>query len=111
MTNMSNTRAKKALEVLTPPHQRAIIPTESAAEASASCGHHPWWPKYPQATATKPVRGINQSRPKIPSTVCPAPSTPENSQDRPAPVLEDPQEFIKKSMCPMPCTNTASVIR
>src|SRR5215213_1797469 len=41
MTTRSNTRAKKALEVLMPPHHKMIITSEIAADASTNCGHHP----------------------------------------------------------------------
>jgi hypothetical protein len=52
-------------------------------------------------TTTKPTRGTNHSRLRIPSTVCPAPSTLENSHERPAsPPLQYPQELTRKSRCP-----------
>src|SRR5215217_697397 len=112
MTTMSTTRAKKALPVTRLPHHRTIITSETTADASASCGHHPCWVKYPQETATKPTRGTNHSSPKIPSTTCPAPSSPEKSHERPAlPPLQYPQELVTKSRCPTPWAKSTMAIR
>lgn len=57
MTATSNTKAKKALPETRLPHHKTIITSEIAADASASCGHHPWWVRYPQETATKLISG------------------------------------------------------
>src|SRR3712207_492036 len=94
MTARSNTRAKNALPTTRLPHHSTIIAREIAAEACASCGHHPPWVRYPQETATKPTSGMIQSSPRIPSTVCPAPSIPENSHERPSSApFHNPQEL------------------
>jgi hypothetical protein len=68
--------------------------------------------RYPQETATKPISGISQSSPKIPSTVCPAPSIPQNSHERPSsPPFQIPQELVRKRRCPIPWANSAMAIR